>query len=93
MSVNGIVTRGNVRADGSLDLNAPLNLPPGEVEVTVKPVANRSPKSVWDRLDDIWQSQQARGHQPRSRAEIDKEVESLRHEWEDEFNENGFTGS
>ena len=87
-SASEVVTRGNVRADGGLDLKEPLNLPPGEVEVTVTPVTGVVPGSVWDRLDDIWQSQQARGHLPRSPAEIDQEIQSLRNEWADEANAN-----
>lgn len=82
MPSNTVITKGEIRPDGSLDIHEPLSLPPGEVEVAVTPIPSAVPGSVWDRLDAIWQSQRARGHHPRSTGEIESEIESLRGEWD-----------
>ena len=39
MSVGQVVLHGRVLPDGTLELNQPVGLPPGEVQVTVEPVA------------------------------------------------------
>ena len=38
MSVAQVVVHGRVLPDGTLELDQPLGLPPGEVRVTIKPV-------------------------------------------------------
>jgi hypothetical protein len=40
MSNESIVLRGTVLADGSLQLAEPVKLPPGPVEVVVRPLAS-----------------------------------------------------
>jgi hypothetical protein len=40
MSSDQVVVHGRIRPDGTLELNQPVGLPPGEVRVTIKPLAS-----------------------------------------------------
>ena len=39
----------------------------------------------WATMEEIWAGQRTRGHSPRSKAEIDAEIASLRDEAEEEM--------
>ena len=81
-------TLGTVRADGTLVLDRKLELPAGPVRVTVQPVAVSAGSNVvrfQAMMDQIWSGQNARGHIPRTREEIDAEVQLLREEAEEEL--------
>jgi len=83
MTTNAIELQGTLREDGTLVLDEKPNLPPGRVKVTVAPVSDLTQTDVWQILEQIWAGQRARGHVPRSREEIDAELEASRQEDEE----------
>jgi hypothetical protein len=61
-------------------------MPEGRVLVTVQPIVQPAPNDpFWQRMERIWAGQRARGHVPRTKEEIDAEIESMRDEIEAEF--------
>jgi hypothetical protein len=76
MSTTQITLRGTVRADGTLDLETPVSLPPGPVRVTINPVSshesNPARRSLAEVLQEIDAGQQARGY----RGSIAEEMEA-----------------
>jgi hypothetical protein len=78
------VIEGIIREDGSLELPEKLSLPAGRVQVTLVPIPEL-PKNdpFWAMIQDIWDGQKARGHVPRSAAEVEAERQNFREEWED----------
>lgn len=85
MNTSAVVLQGVVKADGTLELRENLRLPPGPVQVTVQPLGAAPPEEVMAVLQRIWAEQKARGHVPRSREEIDAELNALRDEAEQEM--------
>jgi hypothetical protein len=83
MSKDMIQLRGTLKADGTLELPGKVALPPGPVEVTVRPVEAPQGEDLLRLLARIRAEQQASGHVARSREEIDEEVRQMRDEWED----------
>ena len=59
------------------------DLPPGRVKVTVEAMSDLTQTDVWQVLEKIWAGQRARGYVPRSREEIDAELEASRQEDEE----------
>jgi hypothetical protein len=79
-----ITVRGTVLADGSLHVEGPLALPPGPVEVVVRPEQRAlPPQDVLAVLQRIWDEQNACGRPPRSAEEIDAEIQQMRDEWDE----------
>jgi hypothetical protein len=85
MSVQ-ITLQGTVRADGSLELDDRVAMPEGRVLVTVRPVVQpASDDPFWQRMEQIWAGQRARGHVPRTKAQIDADIRELRDDAEIEM--------
>lgn len=87
-SQEALEVQGTVQPDGSLVLDEKLDLPTGRVRVTVKPLQEgASPNAVrlLAMMEQIWADQTARGHVPRSKEEIDAEINQLREEAEEEL--------
>jgi hypothetical protein len=83
-----ITLQGTVRADGTLKLDDLVAMPEGRVLVTVRPIVEPAPDDpFWQRMEQIWAGQQARGHVPRTKEEIDADIKSMRDEAEDEIQE------
>jgi hypothetical protein len=80
MTTNAIEIQGTLREDGTLVLDDKPNLPPGRVKVIVEPVPDITQTDVWQVLERIWAGQRARGHVPRTREQIDAELEAARQE-------------
>jgi hypothetical protein len=78
-----IEIQGTLREDGTLVLDDTPNLPPGRVKVTVEPMPDLTQTDVWQVLERIWAGQRARGQVPRSREQIDAELEVARQEDEE----------
>ncbi len=87
MSQEPVEVQGEIRADGMLVLDQRLDLPAGRVHVTIQPAAATVPDVAGFQamMERIWAGQQARGHIPRSKEEIDAEVRKLREEAEEEL--------
>ena len=83
MSTDPIILEGIVNADGTLELAGKVSLPPGRVQVTVQPLPDLpADDPFWQRMQAIWAAQKARGHSPRSVAEVETERQAIRSEWE-----------
>lgn len=89
MCANQVIVEGRVNADGTLVLSAPVNLPPGAVRVIVQAEssAQDAVRNFGAFIENLHASQKARGHQPRTREEIDAEVQKLRDESEEDLQE------
>src|SRR5262245_22492401 len=77
---DAITVRGTIMHDGSLRLEAPLTLPPGEVEVLIRPAA-KEPLGVV--IERIRARQKARGYVPRSAEEVQEQLRQTDEEWEE----------
>jgi hypothetical protein len=70
--------QGTVRADGTLELDDKVPMPAGRVLVTVQPVVQPpADDPFWQRMEQIWAGQRARGHVPRTKEEIDAVLREL----------------
>jgi hypothetical protein len=87
MPTHAIEIQGTLREDGTLVLDNKPNLPPGRMKVTVEPLPDLTQTDVWQVLERIWAGQRARGHVPRTREEIDAELEAARQEDEERMQE------
>lgn len=86
MNGTPLTVQGTIGTDGKLELDQPLPLPAGRVQVTVQPLAaSGSPERFWKLMESIWAELRASGRQPRTREEIDAEVKALREEAEEEM--------
>jgi hypothetical protein len=85
MSATVLTVPGTVTADGALELDAKLNLPPGRVTVTVQPTAAPPPAKdpFIEGLERIRANLRAMGHVPRSVEEVEAEREEFRREWDE----------
>jgi hypothetical protein len=73
---------GTLQPDGTLVLDEKPNLPAGRVRVVLQ--SQSSPVDrFWSVMNAIWEGQKARGHVPRSREEVDADLEAMRQEWEE----------
>jgi hypothetical protein len=80
---------GTVHPDGTLQLDAKLNVPPGRVRVTVESLEPR-PKPSGGLVEfgrRCRREMEAAGHRFRTKDEIDRETEALRDEWDGRLDE------
>src|SRR3712207_1183789 len=87
MTTNAIVLQGTLREDGTLVLDQKPDLPSGRVKVTLQPIPDHRQTEIWQFFERLWAEQRARGHVPRSREEIDAELEAARQEDEERMHE------
>jgi len=81
-----LTVQGTIRPDGQLELDRPLPLAAGRVQVTVLPLpASNEPDRFWKMMESIWTDLRASGRPPRTREEIDAEVKALREDAEQEM--------
>ncbi len=87
MGETQVVVEGTLQPDGTLVLAEKPNLPPGRVRVTLQAWA--APAGLQDgvlaRMQKVWAAQDARGYVPRTREEVDAEINALRDEAEEEM--------
>jgi hypothetical protein len=87
MTTNAIEIQGTLREDGTLVLDGKPNLPAGRVKVTVQAIPDYKQTDIWQFFERIWAEQRARGHVPRTKEEIDAELEAARDEDEERMQE------
>jgi hypothetical protein len=87
MTPNAVELQGTLRQDGTLVLDDKPNLPPGRVKVIIEPVPDNKQTEIWQFFERLWAEQRARGHVPRTREEIDAELEAARQEDEERMQE------
>jgi len=82
-----IVVEGALQPDGTLVLDEKPKLPPGRVRVTMQavPPPTGPEDGLLAVLQRIWDAQDARGYVPRTREEVDAEVNLLRDDAEEEM--------
>jgi len=69
MSLTEIVVEGTLKPDGTLELDQKPSLAPGRVQVIVKPLPSPTGRrGLVEVMDEIRQSQRARGYQPAVRS-------------------------
>ena len=86
MAPTHVVVEGTVNADGTLVLDGKLTLPAGRVQLIVQPLPDLpADDPFWQRMQKIWAGQKARGQVPRTKEEIDAQLNALRDEAEEEM--------
>jgi len=77
------IVTGTLTDEHTVKLDEPLPLAQGKVRLKVEPLAP-APKHPHDEvIAEIWARQNARGHQPRTREEIDAYIQAERDSWDD----------
>ena len=87
MTTNTIEIQGTLQEDGTLVLDEKPNLPPGRVKVIVEPMPDYKQTEIWQFFERLWAEQRLRGHVPRTREEIDAELEAAHQEDEERMRE------
>jgi hypothetical protein len=78
-----VTIRGILHPDGSLELEGQVDLPPGQVQITLTPWPSLPPNDPLETLlQRIWAGQQARGHVPRSVSEVESERHQTADDWD-----------
>jgi hypothetical protein len=86
MNATVVVVEGQVQPDGTLEVIQKVDLPAGPVLVTVQPIIEPvQPDRFWKMMESIWADRRASSRAPRTREEIDAEIEELRNEAEEEM--------
>lgn len=86
MAISSLEVLGTVCADGTLELDEKLRLPPGRVKVRVDPAPapQATPaEGLVEFVDRLRGELEAAGHKFRTKEEIDTELEELRNEWDE----------
>jgi hypothetical protein len=84
MSTPITVVEGTIRPDGTLEPLEKLDLPAGRVQVTLVPIPDLpGDDPFWQRMTAMWVAQKARGHVPRTEADVEADRGELRLEWEE----------
>jgi hypothetical protein len=89
MSATSLEVLGTVRADGTLELDAKLNVPPGRVKVLVESLepAAKPSEGLVEFVQRCRRELETAGHRFRKKEEIDAEIEELRNDWEERLEE------
>ena len=77
------IITGTLNDDQTVTLDEALPLKPMKVRLSVEPLAPAHPRPHDEVIAEIWARQKARGHVPRTREEIDAELQAERDSWED----------
>ena len=79
-----VLLLGTLRADGTIVLDEKPALPPGRVRLRVEPLPGEAaPEDTLAVLQHIWAENRSLGLQPRTKEEIDADIQALRDEWEE----------
>lgn len=71
---NSYTAIGTLSSDGTVKIEGPIPVPPGKVEVIIRPLSNEEKhQSIWNVI--------GQSSIERSKEEIDEQVRSLREEW------------
>lgn len=85
MTAHPIIVEATLRPDGSLELHEKLPLLPGRVQLVVQSLPNLPDDPFWQMMKQMWADQKSRGQVPRTREEIDAELEQLDSEADEEM--------
>jgi hypothetical protein len=74
---------GTLSDEKTVILDEPIHLPPGRVHVIVEPLPEGESVYDWlDKLQAIRQRLRESGHRPRTREQVDKQIQSERESWD-----------
>jgi hypothetical protein len=83
MTEQAVVVTGRLADEQTVVLDAPINLPPGRVRVTVETLPIAEPGGEFlGKLAAIRRALRSSGYQPRTKEEIDAELQAERSSWE-----------
>jgi hypothetical protein len=81
MSQSEVVVEGTLKPDGELELDQKPMLSPGRVQVTLKPLMlSCAGRGLVEVMDEVRQSQRARGYQGRTLQEMQAEEKARQEE-------------
>jgi hypothetical protein len=90
MSANTVVVQGFVKPDGTLELEGKVPLPAGRVSVTLEPIPySQETDPFFVMLRGIRAAREQAGLRPRTREEIDAEIQEIRDEFDEGVEEVG----
>jgi hypothetical protein len=90
MSENTVVMQGLVKPDGTLELEGKVPLPAGRVSLTLQPMPySQETDPFFEMLRGIWAAREQAGLRPRSREEIDAQIQEIRDAFDDGVEEVG----
>jgi hypothetical protein len=73
---------GTLSDEKTVILDRPTHLPPGRVRVIVELLTDDQPEKTWlTTLNDIRRSLLKSGYRPRTRSEIDEQIQTERDSW------------
>ena len=78
---NAYVVTGTLTDAQTVRLDEPLELGAVKVRVVVEPLDGASQNTLREVLEEIWEGQRRRGHQPPTREEVDAYLEAERNSW------------
>jgi hypothetical protein len=86
MSGATLIVEGVVKPDGTLEVPQKLDFPAGRVLVTVRSLTEATqPDRFWKIMESLWADLRSGGRTPRTREEIDAEIDALGDEAEEEM--------
>jgi hypothetical protein len=71
-----------MKDDRTVALDEVVDVGSAKVRVVIEPLQARKTRSIHDVLSEIWAEQDAQGYVPRTRQEIDAELEMERASWD-----------
>ncbi|MBS1786133.1 MAG: hypothetical protein JST85_00320 [Acidobacteria bacterium] len=77
------IVTGTLTDQNTVTLDEALPLTPMKVRLSVEPIKPVQKRPHDEVIAEIWARQQARGHQPRTREEIDADLQAERDSWND----------
>jgi hypothetical protein len=77
------IVTGTLTDEYTVTLDEALPLPQGKVRLSVEPLTPAPKRSHEEVIAEIRERQRARGHQPRTREEIDAFLQAERDSWND----------
>ncbi len=79
MNATHVVLEGTLRADGSLELDCKVNLPPGRVQLIVQPLPELpNDDRFWQTMRQIWSARAETELVPHSMEAIEKQRREMR---------------
>jgi hypothetical protein len=75
------VRTGTLKDEQTVTLDEALPLTPGRFRLTLEPLQPEARKPYLEVVADIRRRQRARGHQPRTREEVDAYLSAERESW------------
>ncbi len=78
----GYIRTATLKDGRRLELDEEVPLRDSQVKVTIEPLSRPPKRPVAEVLAEIYEGQRRRGHVPRTRDEIDREIEEERKSWD-----------